>query len=169
MLGTQMAVLVLAGLIFRIVAVMVLCFGFVLKTVLTKHWFFSGHTVSRPFLLLISSHEQVGCGWARRWERTQLAQRIPADQRSIPYHMMLCLPIKSVPCGRKGVHSEVVFPSNRCVLWSPVSRSWLNTCLLMGSSEWMPYFICAEFLIYPRVFSLLPFKFSPSSHSRAVR
>uniref|UniRef100_A0A8B9YXA4 non-specific serine/threonine protein kinase n=1 Tax=Buteo japonicus TaxID=224669 RepID=A0A8B9YXA4_9AVES len=50
----------------------------------------SAYTESRPFLLLTPPHQQVGWGCTRSWERTQLGQLTPNDQRDIPDHMTSC-------------------------------------------------------------------------------
>ena len=88
-------VLVLAEieLFFLIVPGMELCFGSVLVTVLIiKGWFiycWAVLTESRPFLLLTPPHQGVGWGCTRSWEGTRLGQLTPADQRDIPYHILV--------------------------------------------------------------------------------
>jgi len=65
-------------LILFIAAQTVLCFGFMTKTVdntgMASSPLNSACTASRPFLLLALPRQQVGCGWARRWEGTQPGQ-----------------------------------------------------------------------------------------------
>jgi len=53
-----------------------------------------------------------------------------ADRRDIPYHMTSCLAIKA---GRKKGEesSQVTLTCDEALL----SWRWLNTCLLMGTSE----------------------------------
>jgi len=95
-------VLVLDGIIFFIEASMRLCFTLVLKTGMCDNTgmfsslLSSAYIVSRPFLLLTSPCQWLGCGCTRRWEGTLLGQLIPADKWDIPHHMMSpCSAIKS--------------------------------------------------------------------------
>ena len=142
--------LVLAGieLIFFIVAGMGLRFGFVLKTVLIIEVFSlllsSAYTESRPFLLLTPPHQWAGWGCTRSWEGTQPGQLTPTDQRDIPHHMTYCAQhVKLEEEEGKGgrlewwrLSSQVTVTRDGALL------SWgrLNTCLLMGSGEWIPCF-----------------------------
>jgi len=67
----------------------------------------------------------------------------PIDQRDIPYHVVSCSSIKYGVKKRKGRMfgvMEFVFPRNHYVWWALLSWKWLNICLPMGSSEWIPYF-----------------------------
>ena len=54
-----------------------------------------------------------------------------------------------------------VFPSNRYVWWSPALLGWLNSCLLMGSSEQIP---CSALLAHTAF--ALPIKLSLSRPMR---
>jgi len=56
-----------------------------------------------------------GWGCTTSWEGTWPGQLTPADQRDIPYHMMLCSVIKTVGKKEEGAKFRVtvfVFPSN---------------------------------------------------------
>jgi len=136
----------------------------------------SAHTASRPFLVLRLPHQRAGWGCTRSWEGTQLGQLTPAGQRYIPHHMTSCSAIKAGGRRRKGGRLQL-----RCLAFQiTVARdggllSWglLNTCLSMGSSEWIPYsalFAHAALIhllnclyLNQQVLSVLPF-FSPPSH-----
>ena len=66
--------------------------------------------------------------------------------------------------GRGGTFRVMVFvfPSNRYVWWSLASWRWLNTCLPMGSSEWIPYFAllaCTAFALPIKLFLSQPTSF----------
>ena len=65
------------------------------------------YTESRPFPLLTPPHQQVGWGCTRSWERTQLGQLTPNDQRDIPIPYDVVLSNKTggslqgLPCGEQ--------------------------------------------------------------------
>lgn len=64
-----------------------------------------------------------------------------------------------------------VFLTNHYTWWAQLSWKWLNICLLMGITEWIPCFplLARAALLYlsnclylnPCIFSLLPSQFSP--------
>lgn len=66
---------------------------------------------SRPFVLLPSSHQRGDWGYIRNWERTQLGQLSPTDQRDIPDHMISCSIYKAGGRRRKAgdIWSDGVF------------------------------------------------------------
>ena len=102
-----LGVLVLAAIIFFIVASMGLCFGFVLETVLITQGCFSCcwavPTQSQGlFCFSTPPHQRVGWGCTRSWEGTQLGQLTPTDQRDIPYHMTSWSAYKAGGRRRKG-------------------------------------------------------------------
>ena len=174
--------LVLAGveLIFFTVAGKGLCAGnSVDNTGMFSLLLSSAYTESRPFLLLTAPHQQGGWGCTKSWEDTQLGQLTPTDQRDTAYHMMSCSAYKAGR--RQGGRSEWWRLSSQVTIMRDgalLSWRWLNTCLLMGSSEWIPCFallVCTAFALLlsclylnPRVFSLLLFWFSPPSHRGGV-
>lgn len=69
---------------------------------------------SRPFVLLTPSHQTGGWGYTKHWERTQLGQLSPTDERDIPDPMAPCSVYKvGEEEGRDGdIWSDVVFPSH---------------------------------------------------------
>ena len=106
---------------------------------------FCYYTASQPFLLLTPSHQWVGWGCTRIWEGTRLGQLTPTDQRDLPCDTVSCSAYKAGGRRRKG--------GRTCLKWQRLSSQvtircdgallswrWLNTCLLMGSSEWIPCF-----------------------------
>lgn len=77
-----------------IAAHMVLCFGFVATTVL---WLLLSIvcTASRFHFSPLCPLQQVGQGWTRSWEGTQLGQLARIDQRDIPGHPPSCSATKT--------------------------------------------------------------------------
>jgi len=104
-------------------------------------------TQSRSFLFLTLPHQRVCWACTRSWV-------IPTERRDIPYHMTLRSSYKASGRRRKGDIlgvMEFVFPSNRCVWWSPAFLEMaLNTCLPKWSSERFPCFallVCTAFAL----------------------
>ena len=104
----------------------------------------SAYTEPRPFLLLTPPHQQVGWGCTSSWEGTQPGQLTPTDLKGYPMPYDVMLSIWSWGKKKEGgecsewwcLSSQVMFTHDgalRC--WR-----WLNTCLLMGSSELFPCF-----------------------------
>jgi len=132
------------------------CLGFVLKTVLVIQGCFSvllssAYAVPRPFPVLALPCQGVSRGWANGWEGTQLGK--PTDQRGIPDPVASCLAIKGEEGGGKWTEGGGKRGGGRegCSRWwhlsSQVTRDgallscwWLNACLPMGNSEWIPCF-----------------------------
>ena len=181
-------VLVLAGIeIIFIVANMGLCFGFVLKTALIIegrfHYCWAVLTESQG--LFCCSHHPTSklARSAQEAGRGRSQDSWPELTKGI-FHTLWChvqrIKLGEVE-GRGGclewwcLSSQVSVTHDGALLcWR-----WLNTCLLMGSSEWIhcfSLFVCAQLLLYLlncpylilRVFSPLPFHFSPLSHRGEV-
>ena len=103
----------------------------------------SAYTEWRHFLPLTLPHQQVDWEFLKSWEETQPEQLTPTDQKGTPFHMMSCSAIKAGERGRKGRHLELWHLSCHVTIMNVAalcSWRWLNTCLLMGSSEWIPWF-----------------------------
>lgn len=132
-------------LIFFPEAPTVLCFGFVMKTVLTADWCFS-----YCWAVLTQHHSQL-TGTHKKLGGTQLGQLTPIHQRDIPYHMTLHPAVTSGVRGGGGGHSEwmvFIFPSNCHMGCSPA---------FLGKAEHLPahtkkiHFLvglCTQFLLY---------------------
>ena len=153
-------VLVLAGteLIFFIVANMGLCFGFVLKTVLIIQECFSycwAVLTQSQGLCCFSHHptsEEAGgaqeAGRGHSWDSwPQLTKGI---FHTIWHHA------QHIKLGKeegRGGHLEWWRLSSQVTVMCDgalLSRRWLNTCLPMGSGEWIPCFAllaCAAFAL----------------------
>ena len=137
-------------------------------------WLSSAYTESRPFLPLTPPHQRVGSGSTRSWERTQLGQLTPTDQRDIPYHMTSCSVYKLQGAGRGAViaawelagYQSVGGKQLHCAslaLYVIITIIIILLLLLL-----LFYFILFQLLncsyLNPGVFSLLLFWFSPPSH-----
>jgi len=178
-------VLVLAQieLIFFLIASVGLCFGFVLKTVWVTHQCFhycwAVLTQSQGFFCFShhpTSEEARGArGVGRGHSQDSWPQMTTGIFRTTWRHAQ-CIRWGEEE-GSRG-HSEWWHLSSRDTVrcdGALLSWRWLNTCLPMGSSEWVPCFaLLADtafaylincLYLNPRVFSLLPFHFSPPCHS----
>jgi len=133
-------------LFFFVVASMGLRFEFVLKSVLIMQGCFSYCWAvvtqeSSPFLLLIPSPQRIGWWCKRSWEKTQLEQPTTAAQRDIPCHMISCSAYKSGGRRSKGGTFRVMALSLQVtIMHDEALFSWrrMNTCLPIGSTEWIP-------------------------------
>jgi len=90
---------------------------------------------------LFCSHQRVGWGWAKGWEGAQQGQLTPTDHRDTPCHRTSCSAMTAGGRWRKGgcserwhLFSQVTITHDGALL----SWRWLNTCLPMGSKEWIP-------------------------------
>lgn len=132
------------------------------QTVLVAHRCFSccwAVPESRTLLFLTLPHHRTG------WGGTQPGQLAHAGQRDLPHHAASCSATKTGGKKKERVlqGGGICFPKtyNAYVL---LSWKWLNICVLMGSSEWIPVLLClcAQLLLYllycldPWVFSFLP-------------
>ena len=175
-----LGVLILAGieLIFFIVASRGLCFGFVLKTVLITQRCFH-HCWAKAFSASHPTPPARRLGVHKKLGRDTAGTADPTWPKgySIPYGS--CSVYKAGGRRRKGggIFGVMVFifPSNLMCDGAPLSWRWLNTCLPMGSREWIPCFallvhsFCFTYstvFISTHEFSLLPSWFSPLSHPR---
>lgn len=148
-------------LVFFVGACMVLYFVFLMKVVVITHQCCSccraalaqcqGLFVLEALLVLLG---QQGT------EIVQVAEggRKSADldwQRDIPYHMVSCSAVKPLrkkeECGTSEV-TMFVLSGNGYVWWTLLFWEWLNNCLLMGSSEWIP---CSAFICFACMNSFL--------------
>jgi len=117
-----------------------------------------------------SAKEQACSGW----EGAQPGSLPKLANRNIPYHMMSCSAYKAGRRRRKGRTFEAMafaFPSNRYTWWSPAFLERLNTCLLVGSSEWIPCFgllVCAAFTLPVKLFFISAHEFSHFFPSNSV-
>lgn len=68
------------------------------------------------------------CSWS--WVVAQPEHLIKADERDISQHM--------ASCSGKRTYSISV-PKKTLHLVVPLSLKWLNICLLVGKSEWIPW------------------------------
>lgn len=110
-----------------------------------------------------SSHpcHQGGCwGCTGKWEGTQQGQLTPANPRDIPHHMASCAAYKSGGRRRQEDHSGWWDLCSQVLeLWCAgplLSVRWLDTCLPLGSGEWMPclaLLVCTA-LAFPITLSL---------------
>ena len=105
-------------------------------------WFLSFTIVSIQKTIMLSPTWE---GWrgTGNWEGTQPGQLTQTSQRDIPYHMMSCWVYKLGEEEGSGGHlalwrlsSQVTVTRDGALL----SWGWLNTCLPMGSGEWIPCF-----------------------------
>lgn len=131
-----------------------LCFGFLVKRMVMACWRFSccravlrrAEGVSAPYAALPAK------GWGARGAGRGQNQH-PNCQRDVPYRMASCAALKAGGKKEEGGHIRsdgIHFPSNHYVWWALLSWKWLNVCLLMGSTEWIPRFD----LLLHKVFAL---------------
>ena len=171
---------------FFTVASMGLCFGFVLKTVFMIQGCFSycwAALTQSQGLFCFSHHptsEEAGGAQeaGRGHSRDSWPQLTKGIFHTISHHA------QHRKLGEGGGRAERLerwrFSSQVTVRHDGalLAWRWLNTCLPMGSSEWIPCFAFLARMVFlyllsclylnPRVFSLLPFQFSPPSHQRGV-
>lgn len=104
-------------LIFFIEACVVLCSGFLVNTVVRIHWCFSCCRVKER----LGVCKELG-GWI--------------DEKDAPS----CMASHSATKKEEGTRAAMTFvlPRYHCTCWSLHSWKWLHTCLLMGSSKWIP-------------------------------
>lgn len=102
----------------------------------------SVYSKSRTFQLLPLSCQRGGwrCSWI--WVMAQPGQLIKADEKDIPQHM--------APCSEKRTYG-ISIPKKTLYLVVPLSWKWLNVCLLMGNSKWIP---CFGSLVHVEAFDL---------------
>lgn len=133
-------------------AQMVLRFGFVSRTELLTHPCFgsccSACTASRFHLSPLHPLQQVGQGWARCREGTQLGHLARTDQRDTPGHATSCSATKT----GKRVGRGLLLGGGHClcITFSPYHLFLHSNCLDPHTQE----------------FSLLLFPFCPPSHCR---
>jgi len=142
----------------------------------------SAHTASRPFLLLVLPHQQVGWGCTRSREGTQSGQPTPAGQTDMPYGMTSCSAYKVGARRRKkgDVQSDgVCLPKSPLHMMEPCcpGDGWTSACHWEAVNEFLVLLcLCAHLLLYPlnclylnpQIFSFLLFQLSPPSHQRGV-
>ena len=103
----------------------------------------SAYTESRPSLLLTPPHQWVGWGCTRAGRAQSPDRWTPTCQRDIPCHTTSWSAYKVGRRRRKGGHLEWWCLSSQLISMHAgalLSWRWLNTCLMMESTEWIPYF-----------------------------
>ena len=81
---------------------------------------------------------------------TQPGQLTPTDQRDIPDHMASCSAYKAGGRRKRG-HSELWHLPSQVTITRDgalLSWRWLNTCLPMGNSGWIPCFVLIVYVAF---------------------